>query len=34
MDRKKLEALNWWLATAMVGGAFLAGAAAALRRLL
>jgi len=30
MDRKKLEALNWWLAAVTSGGAFVAGLVNAL----
>jgi len=25
MNRKKIEALNWWLATVVAAGAFVAG---------
>jgi hypothetical protein len=25
MDREKIEAIEWWIATALVGGAFVAG---------
>jgi hypothetical protein len=34
MKREHIEAFNWWLATSLVSGAFLAGAIKAVEHLL
>jgi hypothetical protein len=33
MKREKAEAIEWWIATALVSGAFLAGLVEALKTL-